>query len=326
MQAYLTLGDAKYLRVARNGFDFLAAQSFATGGWGPDELLRAPDSDDVNASLTNSHSSFETPCGSYAHFKLTRYLLRVTRESRYGDSMERVMYNTILGAKPLESDGRTFYYADCNFKGRKVYSNHRWPCCSGTMPQVAADYGISSYFRNARGVYVNLYIPSSVQWTQDGPRISLTQKSTYPFDSLVQFEMTASKPSKFALNFRIPAWAEGASISVNGKRAPDAAIPGSFAKVQRKWKTGDRVELELPLTKRLEPIDPRHPKTVALLCGPLVLFAIADATPVVTAPQLLAAKKVGKQDWQVETAAGPLKMLPFTAISDEQYSTYLVVT
>ena len=72
MQAYLTLGDAKYLRVARNGFDFLAAQSFATGGWGPDELLRAPDSDDVNASLTNSHSSFETPCGSYAHFKLTR--------------------------------------------------------------------------------------------------------------------------------------------------------------------------------------------------------------------------------------------------------------
>ena len=325
-QAYLTLGDAKYLRVARNGFDFLAAQSFATGGWGPDELLRAPDSDDVNASLTNSHSSFETPCGSYAHFKLTRYLLRVTRESRYGDSMERVMYNTILGAKPLESDGRTFYYADCNFKGRKVYSNHRWPCCSGTMPQVAADYGISSYFRNARGVYVNLYIPSSVQWTQDGPRISLTQKSTYPFDSLVQFEMTASKPSKFALNFRIPAWAEGASISVNGKRAPDAAIPGSFAKVQRKWKTGDRVELELPLTKRLEPIDPRHPKTVALLCGPLVLFAIADATPVVTAPQLLAAKKVGKQDWQVETAAGPLKMLPFTAISDEQYSTYLVVT
>jgi len=326
MQAYLTLGDAKYLRVARNGFDFLAAQSFATGGWGPDELLRAPDSDDVNASLTNSHSSFETPCGSYAHFKLTRYLLRVTRESRYGDSMERVMYNTILGAKPLESDGRTFYYADCNFKGRKVYSNHRWPCCSGTMPQVAADYGISSYFRNARGVYVNLYIPSSVQWTQDGPRISLTQKSTYPFDSLVQFEVTASKPSKFALNFRIPAWAEGASISVNGKRAPDAAIPGSFAKVQRKWKTGDRVELELPLTKRLEPIDPRHPKTVALLCGPLVLFAIADATPVVTAPQLLAAKKVGKQDWQVETAAGPLKMLPFTAISDEQYSTYLVVT
>src|SRR5690349_10286196 len=122
MQAYLMLGSEKHLRAATNGFAFLSAQSFATGGWGPDETLRAPGSDDVFASLSNTHSSFETPCGAYAHFKLTRYLLRVYRDSRYGDSMERVMYNTILGAKPLEADGRTFYYADCNFGGHKVYS------------------------------------------------------------------------------------------------------------------------------------------------------------------------------------------------------------
>ena len=100
-------------------------------------------------SLTKTHSGFETPCGSYAHFKLTRYLLRVTGDPRYGDSMERMMYNTILGAKPLESDGRTFYYSDYNFKGSKVYSPHRWPCCSGTLPQVAADYRINAYFRDA---------------------------------------------------------------------------------------------------------------------------------------------------------------------------------
>src|SRR5260370_9518346 len=96
---------------------------------GPDETLRAPDSPDVAASLTESHSSFETPCGSYAHFKLTRYLLRVARDSRYGDSMERMMYNTVLGAKPLEADGPTFYYADYNSKGHKICRDtHRWPC------------------------------------------------------------------------------------------------------------------------------------------------------------------------------------------------------
>jgi len=131
MQAYLTIGSAKHLNAATNAFDFLTAQSFATGGWGPDEALRAPDSNDVYTSLTNSHSSFETPCGSYAHFKLTRYLLRVTRDPRYGDSMERVMYNTVLGAKPLRADGSTFYYSDYHFKGRKVYSDRRWACCSG---------------------------------------------------------------------------------------------------------------------------------------------------------------------------------------------------
>ena len=98
MQAYLTVGSDKHLRAAKNAFEMLTAQSFATGGWGPDEMLRAPDSDDVYASLTKTHNSFETPCGSYAHFKITRYLLRVTGDSRYGDSMERVMYNTVLGA------------------------------------------------------------------------------------------------------------------------------------------------------------------------------------------------------------------------------------
>jgi len=101
--------------------------------------------------------------------------------------------------------------------------------------------------------------------------------------------------------------------------------PGSFATLQRTWKTGDRVKLDLPLAKRLEAIDPRHPNTVALLSGPLVLFAITEKPPKVTSLQLLAAKKTAGQSWQVETAAAPLTMLPFTAISDEQYSTYLVV-
>ncbi len=75
--------------------------------------------------------------------------------------MERVMYNTVLGSLPLEPDGRTYYYSDYNFKGQKVYHKERWACCSGTLPQVAADYRINTYFHDARGVYVNLYIPST---------------------------------------------------------------------------------------------------------------------------------------------------------------------
>ena len=321
MQAYLTIGSEKHLRAAKNGFDMLAAQSFVTGGWGPDETLRATGSSDVYDSLTKTHSGFETPCGSYAHFKLTRYLLRVTRDSRYGDSMERVMYNTILGAKPLERDGRTFYYSDYNFKGSKVYSPHRWPCCSGTLPQVAADYRINAYFRDARGLYVNLYIPSTVRWTHGGAQIVLTQKSEYPDDGQVQFEIKTSKPVEFAANLRIPAWAEGASVAVNGKR--ETAQAGKFAQVQRQWKTGDRVDLDLPLKARLEAVDPQHADTVALLVGPVVLFAITETEPKVTRAQLLAATKTGAQSWQVETASGTLKMLPFTSIGEEPYSTYV---
>jgi uncharacterized protein len=206
MQAYLTLGSAKHLRAAVNGFDFLAAQSFATGGWGADEILRGPDSDEPYASLTRSHRSFETPCGAYAHFKLTRYLLGVTRDPGYGDSMERVMYNTVLGSKPLQPDGRTYYYSDYNFKGKKVYSVNRWACCSGTLPQVAADYRINVYFREPSGIFVNLYVPSTLRWMQDGTQVWLRQTSAYPFESHIQFEVTASAAAAkyFALSFRIP--------------------------------------------------------------------------------------------------------------------------
>lgn len=325
MQAYLTLGSAKHLRAASNAFEMLTAQSFATGGWGPDELLQGPDSGDIAASLKQTHSSFETPCGAYAHFKLTRYLLRVSRESRYGDSMERMMYNTVLGAKPLLADGSTFYYSDYNFQGRKIYKKNRWPCCSGTLPQVATDYGINSYFHDNNGLYVNLYIPSTLRWTQDGTRVSLTQRSEYPSESTVRFDITVSRTAEFAIHLRIPAWAEGASIHVNGKAQPTPMAVGKFVTVRRSWKNGDRIEMNLPMRMRLEAIDAQHPKTVALLCGPQVLFAITDVRPAVTARQLLAARKIGPQSWQVETSGGAMSMLPFTAIADQQYSTYLNV-
>lgn len=325
VQAYLTLGCEKHLRAATNAFEMLTAQSFATGGWGPDETLSAPGSGDLAASLTNSHSSFETPCGSYAHFKLTRYLLRVSHDSRYGDSMERVMYNTVLGAKPLLADGSTFYYSDYNFHGHKIYKANRWACCSGTLPQVVADYRINTYFRDPLGIYVNLYIPSKLRWMQGDAQVSLTQKSKYPFESLVEFELTASKKTEFAISLRIPAWAEGAMIAVNGKPVPASVVPGNFATIRRQWNSGDHIELSLPMKMRLEAIDPQHPKTVALLCGPLVLFPITNAPPDVTRRQLLATIKTGAQEWQAETASGYMSMLPFTGIADQQYATYMVV-
>ena len=323
MQAYLTIGDEKYLRAAKNGFDFIAAQSYATGGWGPDETLQAPDSPDIAASLTRTHRNFETPCGSYAHFKLTRYLLRVTRDPRYGDSMERVMYNTILGALPLQADGRAFYYSDYNFEGSKFYHSERWPCCSGTLPQVAADYRISSYFRDAHGLYVNLYVPSTVNWTQKGARVSLTQETSYPFDSMIRVAVETSYPVQFALRLRIPAWAAKPSVSVNGKGVGDAVEPGSFATIEREWKTNDRVELDLPMPLRLEPLDQHHEDTVALLSGPLVLFPLGKGTRSGTRSQLLAAKATAPAQWVTEVQGGLIVFVPFTAIHEEPYSTYV---
>jgi hypothetical protein len=329
MMAYFAAGSEKHLRAARNAFAMLQAQSYATGGWGPDELLRGPDSDALYDSLRNTHHHFETPCGSYAHFKLTRYLLRATGDSRYGDSMERVMYNTVLGALPLQADGRNFYYSDYNFNAQRVYKQAHWACCAGTLPQVAADYRINLYLRGPRSVYVNLYVPSTLRWEEDGAELSLTQTGDYPYDSRVAFALAASKPAEMTLHFRIPAWATGAQLLVNGQAQP-APAPGRFAAVRRTWRDGDRVELVLPLPMRLEPIDPRHPETAALVRGPLVLMAVKPEIEAPVRPMnraaLLSAGRAGPREWRADTAEGPVVLAPFTELGARPYTTYLEVS
>ena len=74
------------------------------------------------------------------------------------------MYNSMLGAKPMQHDGDDFYYSDYNYDGSKVYHPYKWHCCTGTFSQVTADYGISSYFDDDDGIYVNLFVPSRVTW------------------------------------------------------------------------------------------------------------------------------------------------------------------
>jgi DUF1680 family protein len=327
-QAYLSLGDPMYLAAAQQGFAMVTAQSFATGGWGPDEHFVIPGSGALGASLDGQSKSFETPCGAYAHFKLTRYLLRVTRDSRYGDSMERVLYNTILGATPIQPDGHAFYYSDYTRQARKAFHPDRWPCCSGTLPMIAADYAISTCFSDAQGVYVNLYVPAQINWMQNNVLCGLLIETDYPYAAAVSMTLRLPSPQLFTLNLRIPAWAHGASLLINGKRQTSQS--GQFAAIRREWHSADRVELELPDARRLESVDAAHPDTVALLAGPLVLMRMVEvdaAAPPVRRENLLGAQRdrSSGHEWQVTTDAGTVKLRPFLDIDGELYSTYQTV-
>ena len=328
MQAYITLGSEKHLRAAKNGFEMLlATQSFATGGWGPDESFGEPERGQLGDSLRSTHASFETPCGAYGHFKITRYLLRVTKDSRYGDSMERVLYNTILGAWPIQADGTSFYYSDYATTGKKVWYGQKWPCCSGTFPQLAADYHVSTYLQSADGVYVNLFTPSKLQWKDNDGQYTLKQETKYPFDNKIQIQVSATRPAEYAIYVRIPAWASPDPIlSVNGQRVSSPVQPGTFAAVRRTWKDGDRIELELPMPLRLESVDANYPNQVALLHGPVVLFAVADSRPSFEQYSLMRAKPTNNAagDWLATSADGSsVTLRPFMSIDKENYSTYV---
>jgi uncharacterized protein len=325
MQSYLMLGDEKYLRAARNGLRMVQDQSFATGGWGPDEAFVEPGKGLLDASLGTTHASFETPCGAYGHFKITRYLLRVTSDSSYGDSMERVLYNTIAGATPILADGTSFYYSDYNNSGKKVHYRDKWPCCSGTFPQLTADYGISAYFKSRDGVYVNLFIPSRLSWMQSNTQCSLTQMTDYPRANTTQFALNLAKPESFTLYVRIPGWAgTKTAVSVNGRGAESSIEPGKFLALQRSWKDGDRVEIEFEMPLRLEAIDNENPNNVALLHGPIALFAVDNHSAKLTRKELLSATAVSSSssDWVVKTAGGLLTLRPFSSIMSEGYRLY----
>jgi DUF1680 family protein len=323
MQAYLVLGDEKYLRAATNGLRMVQEQSYATGGWGPDEAFVVPGKGLLAASLRTTRSSFETPCGAYGQFKITRYLLRVTKDARYGDSMEQVLYNTVAGAKPIQPDGTSFYYSDYNDAGAKrVYYKDKWPCCSGTFPQLTADYGISSYYPAKDGVYVNLFLPSKVSWSQNGAQCTMTQQTGYPTTSTSQIQFEISRPEQFTVYVRVPAWTDGKTrISVNGKRVEGEVTPGKFFAINRTWKNGDRIEYELSMPLRLHAVDPENPQIAALMCGPLALFAVGDLPADFSKASLLSAVR-GSDAWTVNAGSGKVTFRPFNGVGDGSYRLY----
>lgn len=326
MQAYLVLGDEKYLRAAKNGLRMVQEQSYATGGWGPDEGFVEPGKGLLAASLNKTHSSFETPCGAYGQFKITRYLLRVTGDSRYGDSMEQVLYNTVAGAKPIRPDGTTFYYSDYSSDAaRKVDYRDKWPCCSGTFPQLTADYGVSSYYPAKEGIYVNLFLPSRVTWQQNGAQCTLTQETNYPTANTTQLRVDIARPEEFTVYLRIPAWTDAKTrISVNGKRVHGDVVPGKFFPLTRTWKNGDRVEFEIGMPLRLQAVDAQNPQIAALVRGPLALFAVGDLPATFSRAQLLSASAASPSsvDWLVQAEAKKVTFRPFAAIGDEPYRLY----
>ncbi len=324
LQAYFALNDPKYLQAAVNGFRFVQEQSFATGGWGPDEHFVVPGSGALGKSLTTTHSSFETPCGSYGHFKLTRGLLRITRHARYGDSMETVLYNTVLGSKQLQPDGDAFYYSDYHFAGKKSYGRSKWPCCSGTLPQVAADFRISTYLHDEDNVYVNLYVPSTLRWNTGRSLVTISQAGSYPLDGLITLVVASDARRTFALNLRIPAWAgDDARITVNGEPFQGAIRGGKFVSLRRVWGRNDRVELSLPMRFRLQPVDAETPGTVALMRGPLVLFRIGASSAPLREYDLLDAQKLSGDEWLVRSTEGDVRFRPFPSIGEQSYSTYV---
>lgn len=286
---YTVTGEAQYLTTITHAYDyFQKTQCYATGGYGPGEKLMRPNGElgesivtEPNAKyLSGNHGrSFETPCGTWAVFKLGRYLQQFTGAARYGDWTERVLYNGIGAALPMRGRGETFYYADYRLHGAsKRYYGAAFPCCAGTYIQDVADLHNILYFKNGGGLFVSQYVPSEVVWRHGGQEIVLTQTTRYPDAETVDFALRMARPAQFSLHLRVPEWARNVRVSVNGTAQAVTAKPGQWLALDRSWKSGDRIALHIPLPVREVPIDAQHPDRVAYVRGPIVLVRPADST------------------------------------------------
>jgi DUF1680 family protein len=280
--AYAVSGDEKYLQIIKNAYDWLQnRECYATGGYGPEEFMMASDGS-LGKMLETSKENFESPCGSWAGFKLSKYLMQFTGEARYGDWIEKLLYNGVGAALPITTGGKTYYYADYNLgTGKKIYYAEAYPCCAGTYFQDVVEYHNLIYFKDAAGLYVNLYVPSELTWKRGQDRIKLVQDTNYPEAETSTLKLELTRSLEFPIRFRVPQWSQGMTFKVNGTQQDVSLKPGTWAAIRRMWKSGDEIEIRIPLRFSKPAVDEQHPGRAAVMRGPVVLAqdAVGDAMP-----------------------------------------------
>ncbi len=295
------------------------------------------------------HLSAETAetCNTYNMLKLTRHLFAWSPEAATMDFYERALYNDILASQDPEQ-GMFVYLMSLKPGHFKTYStpeNSFW-CCVGTGMENHAKYGDTIYFHGAGSLYVNLFIPSELSWPEK--KLVVRQETKFPESDTTRLDFKTETPVQLALKIRWPAWAEKISIRVNGRKQKIPGATGSYVTLDRQWKSGDTVEIQLPMKLRTEPL-PGTTNMVALLYGPVVLAGelgtngmpspyAKDQLDLVNVPDPQAPVFVaepGSLLKRVKPAGGPLifrtknlgkpddvTLIPFYRLHGERYSVY----
>lgn len=263
---YELTGQADYHKAASFFWDTVVTRrTFATGGNGDREHFFPPA--DFLQHLASA-KTMETCC-TYNMLKLTRSLFAFEPSVTYADYYERALYNCILASQDPDS-GMVTYFQPTRPGYLKLYctpTDSFW-CCTGSGMENHAKYGDSIYFHEADKLYVNLFIPSTLSWREKG--LTITQTTRFPEQDRTRLQVTAQSPVNLTFNVRHPAWCQTATITVNGRRWTTSRQPGKYISVNRQWRSGDVVEIHLPMKIRTEPL-PGNSDVVAILYGPLVL-------------------------------------------------------
>jgi DUF1680 family protein len=260
-------GDPNDRRIADYFWsEVVGHRCYCTGGTSNEEHWRT-DPDQL-ASELGDHT--QETCCTYNMLKLTRHLFSWTTDVQYADYYERALYNSILSTQNPQT-GMMMYFVPLATGRWKTFNKpfDAFWCCTGTGMENHAKYGDSIYFHNGQTLFVSLFIPSELNWSQQNVRIR--QETDFPEKDSTTLTVQTKKPTKLDIRIRIPYWAkQGAMLKINGKTISAVTKPGSYLAVDRQWQNGDKLEITLPMSLHIHPM-PDDDTLVAMMYGPLVL-------------------------------------------------------
>lgn len=202
-------------------------------------------------------------------------LMRLEGDLRYGDIMERTIYNALFAAQ--DPGGRRIRYFT-PFTGPRAYFDQDGFCCPGNFRRIMAELPQKVYYRSAdNAVVVNLYTTSRAAVELDKDlSVELCQATDYPSTGRVDFRVTPSKEASFAVRLRIPRWCRNATIRINGRDAVAVPSGANPYEIRRRWKAGDTMTLEMPMAWRFIKGHRLQEGKAALARGPVV-FCLGTA-------------------------------------------------
>lgn len=263
---YEVTGEQRYRDIAEYFWQQVTGhRTYCNGGTSNEEHWRT-DPDKLAGELSNTTVEC---CCAYNMMKLTRHIFGWTADSGAMDYYERALVNHRLGTQ--DGRGMKHYYIPLASGYWKSY-NSPWDsfwCCTGTGAEEFAKFTDTIYFHDGDGIYVNLFLASDLIWPEKG--VELRQLVNFPEDQGTKLFITAKQPVEMALHIRIPYWAtRGRVVTLNGKPLAVETHSSSYLTINRVWKSGDRVELKLPMSLHIHPM-PDDPTLQAAMYGPVVL-------------------------------------------------------
>ncbi len=263
---YELTGEKRYYDIATFFWQRVALhRSYVIGGHSDGEAFFP-----VTEFSRHLGSSSAETCNTYNMLKLTRHLFSWSPSTETMDFYERGLFNHILASQDPET-GMVIYYCPLKPGAWKSYSTPEdsWWCCVGTGMENHTKYGDTIYFHDANSLYVNLFIASELHWKEKG--LAVRQETRFPDEDTTRLSIQSEKPVRLTLKIRFPAWAQsGMTLLVNGKAQKVAAKPGSYVTLERQWKSGDIVQVRLPMSLHVEAM-PGDPNLISILYGPIVL-------------------------------------------------------